>query len=245
MERFNRESIKLILRYVPANDALSLRACSKKLNKLITESQLYWWYQNHIKYRKVHSKAFNRNCLYSYAKRCAAVNHILIVSDDAQLKLEQYMLDFPNHPDTRRNILISDYFHLIPHHFCDRPKHYTYVPILFGEYSVEETAEYNAVKDPSIHGYQMYHYLFKSFKNKRKQLQNLNAEKAQQEQLTIYDRIEALENEKRSLKRRLQLVENYAEEHAKLQNAPFHRKRVKSYHKKKEVSSLLKLASDI
>ena len=245
MERFNRESIKLILRYVPANDALSLRACSKKLNKLIAESQLYWWYQNHLKYRKVHSKAFNRNCLYGYDIRCAAINHILIVSDDAKNQLKRYKQDYPRQPAVWRDRLVSDYFHLITHHFCDIPKHYTYVPILFGEYSVEETAEYNAVKDPSIHGYQMYHYLFKSFKIKRKQLQNLNVEKAQQEQLSIYDRIEALENEKRSLKRRLKLVENYAEEHAKLQNAPFHRKRVKSYHKKKTVSSLLKLASDI
>lgn len=239
MERFNRESIKLILRYVPAKDALSLRACSKKLNKLITESQLYWWYQNHLEFKKIHCKPFTRTCLLTYNNRSAAVNHILKVSNEAIATLEVYKHQYPNNSNAWKNLLISNFFYLIPHHFCDRPKHYSYIPILFGEYSVTETPEFNMVKDPLVHGYQMYHYLFKSFKNKRKQLKNLNAEKAKQETGAIHDRLIALESEKRDLKRRLSIVENYEEQHDKIESAPFSRKRVKSYHKNKIIKQLL------
>ena len=242
MERFNRESLKLILRYVPPKDALALRACSRVLNKLIIENQLYWWYQVQNQHkpvtRHVHVKPFTLNCIDMRYKNNMPIAY-------------QYLMEHHNydgeidafHFTSGFNVLrtCQHFIKLIPISYCANPKHYEDIPVLLlGDQLLMETPEFKAIESPVEHGYQMYQYLFTSMKRIRTQVNYVKTEHIPQQQMVIQNQLDSMHVEKRKLKRKLQLLDQHEELTAKLAASPFHKKRMKSYHKKKIIKNMLK-----
>ena len=235
-ECLDPNTIKLLLRYIPPKDALSLRACSKHLNKLISYCQSYWYHQNRQLTKHVHVKRWTIECItprYDHIH----VNHAklrayLMDRHNQDGKIENFIIANPHDPRSRE--FYRTFFHLIPPSFCGRYKHFHRVPILYGEIPLE-TSAYRMVSDPEENVLQMYKFLFNGFRTLRKKVKAVKTDRIATEIPAMYDRIEALESEVKSLKSDIVLREQYPEKVLALKDSPFRRKRESSYHKKKEI----------
>ena len=223
VERFNSQSIKILLQYIPPKDALSLRACCKQLNKHISYCEEYWYMQNLNISKLVHIEPFGFHCLNDvYTNRLKIMEYL---KKHPEFNYNGYSLN--PHRD-------QQYFKLIPPSFCGRMKHFTSIPILFGEY-VQDAHNHKNTSDPDKDGLQMYKYLFKSFKSIKSKVKRIRPNKVKTELSKSQLRIEELESQLRLEKQKLDLYENYEQKKQLVETSVFFRKRSAKYHKRKEV----------
>ena len=244
MNRFNRETVRLLLQYLPARDALSLRACCRDLNKLVSTSQLYWWYQNNPPPAvKVHNKLFSRHCISGRTGQpnfAAIYQHLLDnYDDDGSISayyhhiIKNYALSNP-----MRDVAFQ-FFDKIDHKFCGYPHHFD--EVIPDRVAIDlETAEFKLVSDADEHGLQMYHFLFSAYHRIRKTLKRYDSDRAYNEATALRQKITLLESKIREVKAQLYVIENCDDLSERENRCPFKRKSARNYHRtQKTVNSLL------
>lgn len=241
INRFNSQTIKLLLQYVPAKDALSLRACNKLLNNLIANCQEYWYMQNQRLTKLVHLKLFSQHCFNSYNMK-RYFDYLLENDEDG---------DVATYTDLSRNMgytqnrlwryVCLKFNKRFPQHMCGRHRHYISIPILFAEYK-GHTKEYKEGIDIEKHGLQMYKFLFESFKNLKKKIKAIDEAKLENLIDASENTISKLESDLRVERSKLDMYVNYADKKKLLDNSLFFRKRQKIYHKRKEVRATFGLS---
>jgi hypothetical protein len=241
----NKDTIGLLLQHLTAKDALELRRCNKKFNKLVSNCQLYWYYQ-HIgsPKKRVHVKKWSKHCIDNRNYTCTPnyndiYCHLYEKNPEAikaafnEALMHQYNHGYGDLEAKAKRLVCLANVNRIDHKFCGRDDHFEEIhtdPIM-GEITKDFTENIKS-------GLFMFKYLFACYHKTKKRLHALDKKSPDYIDVKLnmlFNTITLLESQVRATRMELAFYENYQELKEAVKKSVFHRKTEKNYHERKEV----------